>query len=373
MVFTEFSYEPGVMPSNNDPHNQIRFADIGEAEQRRQTLIEFIWPDGLPHTQPLVTEGISELDVADHLEGLDHNLVARIDRLETDVLGVRSLAYRIHPKQKAEVSRLAIIHAGHSKLGAFIKRDYTDSIHLFLRFGFQVVMMHMPQRGWNDYGTAELPNGVRVDISSPEVYKAHAAIINLPSQDEGLSTGAGFRVFLEPVIAVINAFKANGGEASEVVMLGLSGGGWTTHMAAALDKRIQLSFAVAGSYPLYLRNQLPCCVGDLEQYFFPLYDEDIAADGSGGGIATWLEIYALGGIGAKRHQLMLTAPHDSCCFNGDPEQTVDTFKDVVADSVKNIGQGQWQHQLDTTHKDHMISPWIIEKVVEPVVSDFISV
>jgi len=62
----------------------------------------------------------------------------------------------------------------------------------------------------------------------------------------------------------------------------------------------------------------------------------------------------------------VTAQYDSCCFRGDPEKTVDTFKDIVAESVKTLGQGQWEHRLDTTHRSHMISPWALKEAVAPI-------
>ena len=37
------------------------------------------------------------------------------------------------------------------------------------------------------------------------------------------------------------------------VMLGLSGGGWSTTLASAVDPRIQLSFPTAGSIPFDLK------------------------------------------------------------------------------------------------------------------------
>ena len=39
-----------------------------------------------------------------------------------------------------------------------------------------------------------------------------------------------------------------------VVMVGLSGGGWTTTVAAAIDPRIDLSIPVAGSLPFAMRT-----------------------------------------------------------------------------------------------------------------------
>ncbi len=352
------------LPTNDNPTRQIRFTRAAEARARREMLIRFIWPDGLPDCHPTVTRNVDEAALQQHLEGIDASLVKRIDRLELDVLGIRSLAYLIHPATRSDTPRLAMVHAGHAQQGNFIKRDYHDSIHLFLRLGFSVAMMHMPQRGWHGDATAELPNGKKPNLGS-----AHDAIVNLPSQDSSLAQGAGFRPFLEPVIACINHCSTINGGDTEVVMIGLSGGGWTTHMAAAMDKRIRLSFPVAGSYPLYLRNRDWGSVGDLEQIFGPLYDENIATDGSGGGVATWLEVYALGGFGQGRHQVMVTSQHDRCCFRGDPENTVDTFRKVVGDCVKLLGQGKWEHQLDTTHQGHMISPWTINDVVAPIVHD----
>jgi hypothetical protein len=137
-------------------------------------------------------------------------------------------------------------------------------------------------------------------------------------------------------------------------------------MMAAIDTRIGISIPIAGSYPLYLRNRDKKSAGDLEQVFHPLFDENIKADGSGGGVATWLEIYALGGYGQHRRQVMVTTPEDSCCFGGDPTQTVNTFKDIVSRHVKQLGHGQWSHVLDTSHKSHTISHWAIENVIEPL-------
>ena len=354
------------LPTNNDPTRQIRFASVEEAAARREKLIRFIWSDGLPDCQPTVTKNVGEAALKQHLKGVDRSLVKRIDRLELEVLGIRSLAYLIHPAKSSDTARLAIVHAGHSRPGDFIKRDYHDSIHLFLRQGFSAVMMHMPQRGWHDDATAELPNGKTPNVG---ISKGHAAIVNLPKQDSSVALGAGFRPFLEPVVACVNHWMRISDGVTDVLMIGLSGGGWTTHMAAAVDERICLSFPVAGSFPLYLRNNDRGSVGDLEQFFGPLYDENIARDGSGGGVATWLEIYALGGFGEGRRQVMVTAQHDSCCFRGDPEKTVNTFRDVVADCVKLLGRGQWEHKLDTTHRGHMISSWIIREVVAPIVHD----
>ncbi len=41
-----------------DPAGQVRFGTPGEADAKRQELIRFIWPAGLPGTTPAVTAGV---------------------------------------------------------------------------------------------------------------------------------------------------------------------------------------------------------------------------------------------------------------------------------------------------------------------------
>jgi hypothetical protein len=60
------------------------------------------------------------------------------------------------------------------------------------------------------------------------------------------------RYFLQPAYLTVNYAKTAGYE--QVFMAGLSGGGWTTTFAAAIDKRIDASFPIAGSLPCDMRN-----------------------------------------------------------------------------------------------------------------------
>ena len=60
------------------------------------------------------------------------------------------------------------------------------------------------------------------------------------------------RYFLEPAVLTANYAFANGYE--KISMSGLSGGGWSTTFASAIDKRISASFPIAGSVPCAMRN-----------------------------------------------------------------------------------------------------------------------
>ena len=56
-------------------------------------------------------------------------------------------------------------------------------------------------------------------------------------------------MWVEPVIVGVNYGLSEFGY-GDVNMVGISGGGYTTHMCAAIDARIKLSFPTAGSLPL---------------------------------------------------------------------------------------------------------------------------
>src|SRR5882724_11589473 len=68
------------------------------------------------------------------------------------------------------------------------------------------------------------------------------------------------RFFVEPIAAALNCLLADGGYRS-VYMVGLSGGGWTTTLYAAIDPRVRRSYPVAGSLPQYLRKEGPRRLG----------------------------------------------------------------------------------------------------------------
>jgi len=167
-----------------------------------------------------------------------------------------------------------------------------------------------------------------------------------------------------------NHFLAKYPEAAEVAYAGLSGGGWTGHMLAALDTRIRLSFPIAGAMPLYARDFSSGSWGDDEQFYPPLYKEtDTNGDGitdTAAGVASWLEIFALGGYGDSRRQVQILNLYDECCFSG---YAYKSYAGFVADMVRLLGEGQWEFHSDATHKKHVISPAILNDVIVPALLD----
>ena len=60
----------------------------------------------------------------------------------------------------------------------------------------------------------------------------------------------------------------------DVVMIGLSVGGWTMTLYAALDPRVRLSFPVAGTLPDYLREGVQGIGSSINPLLFPLCEDD---------------------------------------------------------------------------------------------------
>jgi hypothetical protein len=156
-----------------------------------------------------------------------------------------------------------------------------------------------------------------------------------PAPHDGLPV----RTFLDPTIALVNRLEAAGVE--WIIMVGLSGGGWTTTLAAAIDPRIDASYPVAGSIPLDMRWR-EADIGDYEQTLPALYE-----------IASYEMLYALGASGGRR-QLQIRNVYDDCCFTGEDV----SYKDAV--QVLSPTFDVW---LDTSHHEHKTSEWAVRIIL----------
>jgi len=365
------SYPAAALPpelKDYDPSGQIRFKTPAEADARREKLIRFIWPDGLPKTKPAVTADLGDDVFSGDLKGVDAARTARVDKLDADVGGYdfHSISYLIHPKTPPAQPRLAIVHPGH---GGRLPDDIRDTINHLLGKGFHVFFMHMPLVGWNRDNTVR-PAADSIITVNHTGSKAHNDLFK-KLEPTKLAGGAAFRFFLEPVVQNVNHFTAAHPNHGGILMIGLSGGGWTTHMAAAIDVRIGLSIPVAGSLPLYARAFSSGSWGDTEQFYEPLYREIDSDDADkipdrAAGVASWLEIYALGGYGRGRRQIQVLNLYDSCCFSGDVYETYDDF---LSKTVARLGRGKWGFVSDATHKSHVISAFTITKVLDPAITE----
>jgi hypothetical protein len=137
-------------------------------------------------------------------------------------------------------------------------------------------------------------------------------------------------------------------------MTGISGGGWTTTLVAAIDPRIQVSFPVAGTLPFYLRSssdrsKASSNWGDWEQKIPGLYTT-----------VNYLELYILGAYGEGRYQMQILNQFDPCCFAGVESKT---YSDIVSRRVALLGKGGWDLMLDKKNRSHAISKEAQEEII----------
>lgn len=356
--------------SNFDIAGLIRFNNAEGAEARRAQLIRFIWPGGLPTTRPAVTDVPKDCP---ELSAVEADLVSRVRRFDVDVSGFdfHSLVFVAYPKTPAKSGPLlAIVNPGHMHEGVdqYLAAGLSDAANTLLRKGFIVAIVQMPLACWNKDTDGKLPSGQtfkirgRLTDGHDELFKAVEPELH----------GGTLRFFLEPVVQTINELLAEEPASRGVLMTGLSGGGWATHLAAAVDVRIDTSIPVAGSLPLYARPFSPGSGGDMEQYYPVLYREE-DSDGDGildraTGECSWLEIYALGASTPRRdrprHVTQVLNLNDSCCFGGTAHTS---YASQLEKRVDAIGTGTWEIVSDASHKGHAISSFAIKRTLLPAI------
>lgn len=319
---------------------EIRISDPASAEAVRRAAITYLWPAGaLPEKLPTAADAAR--DIPELIELADVPFT-RVERLDVHVdFGYHHLSYLVHPVRPAAPARLLILHQGHQP---GLQGGFVELTAWALERGFTIALMQMPFFGWNQQRTFTLPEG------SITITGDHNALME---RLEGRGGGAQ-RFFLEPVVAVTNYFVAHHPDYRDISMIGLSGGGWTTHMSAALDPRITVSIPTAGAYPLYLRDIYTGSRGDLEQFIPAMYEER----------ASWLDLFILGGTGEGRRQIQLLNQFDTCCFYG---IAYTTYEGPVRRMAAALG-GRWGVALDASHRSHAISPWALEEVIAPALA-----
>jgi hypothetical protein len=327
---------------NTNVNKLITIDNNQEATSRRAELVNFIWGStGLPKGLPgKVEKAIQDERYAD----LDN--LKQIDRLTVNMeWGLTSTAYHFVPKHSNR--RLLIYHGGHD--GDFIIAK--DLISFFLQNGFDVIGMSMPLEPPNNQPVVELENIGNVQLAFHDQLK----LLKMKS-------GHPVQLLLTPVAVVLNYAQPLGYES--VFMTGVSGGGWTTTVYAALDPRITRSYPAAGTLPLHLREdrnrtnsaQRPADWGDYEQTIPELHS-----------IANYLDLYILSSLGGQRKQLQIVNKYDPCCFNGEAFRA---YEDVVNERVRNLGGGSFEVFLDTNNRPHSISPDAMNVILQDINSSF---
>ncbi|MFC1975209.1 hypothetical protein ACFLXQ_02280 [Chloroflexota bacterium] len=301
---------------------------------KRNELIEFIWgKEGFPDTE--LPDKI-EADIVDvRYKDLDN--LKQINKV-TIIMAwqINSVAYHFVPEQGNQ--RLVVYHQGH--YGDFIFGK--EAIQRFLSRGYAVIALSMPLYGLNNRPVVDLPRTGKLKIADHD----HLKFLQMEN-------GHPVKFFLQPVAVVLN--YAQQYDYTATTMMGLSGGGWTTTLYAAIDTRILRSYPVAGTLPIYLRPGYGLDWGDYEQTIPELYT-----------IANYLELYILGSYGEGRKQLQILSKYDPCCYAGIRYRT---YEDVVKERVQSLGAGHFEVYLDESNREHKISTRALEVILDDINSN----
>ncbi len=281
---------------------------------------------------------------------IDQNpVISRVDKLEIPVNAVfaegvtpvKDLAYLFLPFRRS--NRLVIINPGHA---CTLRQDPETNYRIeptiigLLEAGFDVLAVFMPH------------------VSDTTCDLDHCKIINTDLGPGDHPATYGLRFFLEPEIVCLN-YLTERTNYKDISMVGLSGGGWTTNLLAAIDERIRYSFSVAGSMPIYYRSG--GSIGDIEQFLPEMYRD----------IAGYPDLYVLGSYGKGRKQVQILNRNDDCCFGQkqhDPERDYSldlrTFEKSVKERLKALGSiDNYYLVIDETAPNHQISEYALKMII----------
>ena len=325
---------------------QITIANPAGVAAKRKALIDFIWgPEGIPRDRlPKV-----EKDDLSPIPGLED--LRRVDTLVIEMeAGQVGFAHHFIPKRAN--NRLVIVHHGHANTfadGPALDSGYglQRTINGLLKHGFSVLAVYMPGQVKFETRVTGKPSSdppMSHDQMFDQLHVGHGSVL---------------KFFLEPVAVCVQYLQARSAEDDfpryeDFSMIGLSGGGWTTTLYAAIDPQVRLSVPVAGTLPLYLR--FGGSVGDREQSLAAFYR-----------ICGYPDLYVLGSCGAGRRQIQILNRRDDCCFGQsqhDPERAggtsyddaVNGYERNVRASLEAIGRGgSFEVVIDEKAAGHMIS------------------
>lgn len=335
------TYIPSSGPYVDDRKITIRKA--ADVSAKRGAIIRFIWGKG-GFPRGMLPSKILR-DVPSPVLGLVN--LERVDSLHLQMApGLVGMSHLFIPKKK-EGKEVVVLHLGHSDNCTFNDgfagepdTGMRSAISAFVAAGYPVVAVYMPQ------------------ITPEDCRWRHDTIFHKTT------TGNPLKFFLEPTLASLNHVEKSYPQYKTFTMIGLSGGGWTTVLYAAIDPRIKVSIPVAGTLPLYFSHE---GYGyDVEQRLDSFYR-----------LAGYLDLYLLGIAGNGRKQIQILNRQDDCCFGErqhDPtwtglafEPAVREYEGRVKQVAETLGFGAFQVVIDDKADGHKISAYALHNVILPEV------
>ena len=210
---------------------EITISSPSVLASKREELITYIWPaSGFP----TAASELVNSNVTSPIAGLDN--LERVEQLRTsmprsDNYPVVVTTYHFIPNRKRE--RLAVVVQGHGcpcepdELEDYFDDPTKRTVQTLLHDGYSVMTIFMPL--------------VSIPLDSNEqCTNLHAELFTM-----ALPGSSGMAYFLEPTAKSLNYAVQHYPSYRDFSMIGVSGGGWTTTVYAAIDTRIKISIPVA--------------------------------------------------------------------------------------------------------------------------------
>jgi hypothetical protein len=322
----------------------ITITNASDVTRKRQALIHYLWgAEGFPEKRLPTTVRTNITSPVQHLARLE-----RVDEFRFDQApGLEGLAYHFIARKPNR--QLVVVHHGHA---CTLDDDPSPTDK---GYGLQRTIAALLAEGYGVLGVF-MPHMRPGDCTGQ-----HDAMFQMKT------TGSPMKYFLEPVACSLNYLQKRSRadrfpNYRAFHMVGLSGGGWTTTVYAAIDPRIQCSFPVAGTIPLYLRSG--GSVGDREQFEPTFYS-----------IAGYPDLYILGASGRGRQQVQILVQRDDCCFGAAQHdaqaaglfyaEAMQDYARRVSTTLGRIGRGSFRLEVDERAPSHMISHHAIRDIILP--------
>jgi hypothetical protein len=335
---TQSELRPQIYQDPSQINDLITIYSEDDIEIKKLLLNNYIWPNDESPFNKMPDD--YSIDIQDNIFS-DIDSLLQINSYTVEMTyGMNSISYLFLPK--ISNNDLIIYHQGHASksLRGYDSHSFEQDkeiIKNFLDNNYSVLIFSMPGKGMNNEPVVDIPKFGKVTLNSHDHFKL--------IESETLKP---IKFFIEPVIITLNHIEKNHNFES-FNMIGLSGGGWNTVIVSALDDRIQKSYSVAGSFPIWMRSS-PSDFGDYEQTIPEFYK-----------IANYEELYIMSAYGQDRELILFYNEFDPCCFSGELYKKF-PFKNIIQEKLQSLEKGEFDVIIDSDQNEHIISDSTFEMI-----------